>query len=957
MLIERQPDVQCPDWPPAPYKGLNYYTAADSPLFAQRDGETSLCAEIVGRYETKILLLHGRSGTGKSSFLRAGLLPRLLSGNAGFKCLRSISDITEPYLIRCTNDPIARLRSALIVALTSDPSLALTEKVRSSAAEILRRGNSSTLEDQVVESLELITQNLIGTLVLVFDQSEEVLTLSEDQQSAARKGAFFSMLEELCFRRLDLKIIISLRTEYYGQFCDWFRISPSLTVTTKKVGMEQFMLHGLQNRSDLKAAIERPTIKEGVGRYTAPFLKYGFQYEPGLVDKIAVDIVKHCGESSALPVMQIVCNDLYQSVIRFGQRHEIVLADYNRQGGVEGALDRFVDRSIGAAVRQAYHRPNTSEIGRWRDVLATLVARQEGGALTTLLSPTEKLVETARSKGLRGPIEECLTKMADEKLRLLRKVALVSPDHVNSENFSLGHDAIAASLFRWKEVRERLLEARKRLRRYAVFVTSVCIVLSIGTVLILGQSVLTRKTAIIATNNYAVSEPLLDARIRLLMLLASWSESSGAAKHFLPYEETKSEIVKTLMASPVNMFSAEAFGLSEDGKTIAFTKNNQVHVADVTDLQHPRLIGSVGSSDNPPEPSQLGPWSSVGFLSGLDEPVAYRDGQITMWRGQGNDLTKQVLNLNQLVDLGALKRTPFVEIAGGVIRATVWGQPKLMFQDVHYDAATKRLVAHPIREISDTGQFWPTYSESSSLMAFVKPVQGDSTQSDVVIASRSGDKRSDVRLLNPKPEQFDETIPEGRQPYLRSLAFSTRDETILVRDAPDRFFRFDLKDGNIGNKATLTIPPDAAKLGTVRPAFFSPRPLLAGTQLGDKSRLAWLTLKGIVEIETSEKFEFVQVNEPLLLPSISSLESANKLRYSGDGEMLMLFRQAAPGHVELRVWNTSDRRKSSLSDLSDGALRSEACKIAGFEEGGSKFTPDELKWVRIGRRQPCEGVR
>ena len=277
----------------------------------------------------------------------------------------------------------------------------------------------------------------------------EVLTLSSEERSSEKKTAFFSFLEEICFWRIDLKLIVCLRTEYYRQFCDRFRIGPSLSITTKKVGMEQFMLHGMQDESDLVAAIIRPTLRLNVGNLSPPHDKYQFEYAPGLAEAIAIDIVKHCGESSALPVMQIVCNDLYTSVVLQSRRPLIVFNDYRKQGGVEGALDRFIDQSIRSAVTKVARGPTNEEVEQWRDVISTLVARQEGGALTTLLSPTDELKDAARKKGLKHCIEECLVEMADEKYRLLRKVALISPGLQSTENFSLGHDALAASLFRW----------------------------------------------------------------------------------------------------------------------------------------------------------------------------------------------------------------------------------------------------------------------------------------------------------------------------------------------------------------------------------------------------------------------------------------------------------------------------------------------------------------------------
>jgi Novel STAND NTPase 1 len=76
-------------WPNNPYKGLSYYTPVDTGLFGARDRDVQLCAQLVAEEDLKVLLLHGTTGCGKSSFLRAGLIPYLESTVGGFQFLRT----------------------------------------------------------------------------------------------------------------------------------------------------------------------------------------------------------------------------------------------------------------------------------------------------------------------------------------------------------------------------------------------------------------------------------------------------------------------------------------------------------------------------------------------------------------------------------------------------------------------------------------------------------------------------------------------------------------------------------------------------------------------------------------------------------------------------------------------------------------------------------------------------
>jgi hypothetical protein len=82
--------------PSSPYRGLLYYESDWADIFAGRSEDSKNCAErLMG---APLLILHGRTGCGKSSFLRAGLAPFLeassypasfMRDEKGFKVVRS----------------------------------------------------------------------------------------------------------------------------------------------------------------------------------------------------------------------------------------------------------------------------------------------------------------------------------------------------------------------------------------------------------------------------------------------------------------------------------------------------------------------------------------------------------------------------------------------------------------------------------------------------------------------------------------------------------------------------------------------------------------------------------------------------------------------------------------------------------------------------------------------------
>ena len=107
-------DESQPHWPQLPYKGLGYYTEADAPLLAGRDDDVSHCAALLADWRTRLLLLHGSTACGKSSFLRAGLIPWLEGLGAGIEFARSETPTGSAIMfLRCTGEPLPKLANAI----------------------------------------------------------------------------------------------------------------------------------------------------------------------------------------------------------------------------------------------------------------------------------------------------------------------------------------------------------------------------------------------------------------------------------------------------------------------------------------------------------------------------------------------------------------------------------------------------------------------------------------------------------------------------------------------------------------------------------------------------------------------------------------------------------------------------------------------------------------------------
>ena len=106
------------------------------------------------------------------------------------------------------------------------------------------------------EILARIADRLPYALVVVFDQIEEVFTLAKTPEEVAGRDHALRMLQRVVDVRADVKLIISLRTEYYGRLLDHLRAG-----RRDLTGVRDELLRDF-SRSALIEAITRPTSEK-----------------------------------------------------------------------------------------------------------------------------------------------------------------------------------------------------------------------------------------------------------------------------------------------------------------------------------------------------------------------------------------------------------------------------------------------------------------------------------------------------------------------------------------------------------------------------------------------------------------------------------------------------------------------------------------------------------------------
>jgi hypothetical protein len=342
-----------------PYKGLAAFEAADAPYYFGRE---RLIAELIARFVGGTFLgLVGDSGSGKSSALRAGLLPALAGG-----VLPGSGDWPQ-VLMRPGEHPVSELVRALARAL---PDMALPADDPSLALDVALGALASGQR-----------------LVLVVDQFEEVFNTTRDD---AERSAFIDLLTR---ERAGLRVIVALRADHYGRCAAY----PALA---RLLGSDQVLVGPLSSK-EIAAVIEHPAQRVGL------------RVEPALTAALVADAGS---EPGVLPLLETCLLELW------GAREDarLTLAAYRASGGLQGAIARLAEATYAEldAHRQAVARAlllrlagpgEGTELVRRRVTLEELDAESDAvlgevlGTLTAarLLTTGEGHVEVAHEALLR----------------------------------------------------------------------------------------------------------------------------------------------------------------------------------------------------------------------------------------------------------------------------------------------------------------------------------------------------------------------------------------------------------------------------------------------------------------------------------------------------------------------------------------------------------------------------
>lgn len=257
-----------------PFPGLRPFEFDESHLFFGRDGQSEQLISKLGR--TRFLAVVGTSGSGKSSLVRAGLLPALLGG-----FMPSAGSGWRIAILRPGNDPVGNLARAL-----NDPQVFGSEIEENAAVQIaiaeatLRRG-SLGLVDAVRQAAMPENEHLL----VVVDQFEEIFRfarLAQDEAYNNAAAAFVKLvLEASRQREVPIYVVLTMRSDYLGD-CSHFWGLP------EAINESQYLIPRL-TRDQLREAI------------TGPVAVGGGDITPRLVNRLLNDVGDN---QDQLPILQ-----------------------------------------------------------------------------------------------------------------------------------------------------------------------------------------------------------------------------------------------------------------------------------------------------------------------------------------------------------------------------------------------------------------------------------------------------------------------------------------------------------------------------------------------------------------------------------------------------------------------------------------------------------------------------
>jgi parallel beta-helix repeat protein len=307
--------------PRNPYKGLQAFRQEDQHDFFGRDAlidtlsntlADTLQAERPNQQNGRLLAIIGPSGSGKSSVMMAGLLPRLRQGEIAGSDTWIYLDPMVPGV-----RPLESLALALAERLPDRSLLAIRQDLEEDSARGLHQ-------------LAMALTHRQGTRVLLcIDQFEELFTLTSAQDE--REQFLELLVTALSEPRGPVVVVLTLRADFYDRVL-------SSSVLCPLIEQHQCVIPPMDVQ-ELRMVIEQP----------ARLADVQLTFEGDLVGDLLFEMQ---GQAEALPLLEFALDQLFHR--RRG--HQLTREAYEDVGGVKGALIRQAESTYASLPSEEHRR-------------------------------------------------------------------------------------------------------------------------------------------------------------------------------------------------------------------------------------------------------------------------------------------------------------------------------------------------------------------------------------------------------------------------------------------------------------------------------------------------------------------------------------------------------------------------------------------------------------------------
>jgi hypothetical protein len=419
--------------PATPHKGLMPYAEEDAPFFFGREAEREIIA--ANLLASRLTLLYGTSGVGKSSVLRAGVARHLRQ-----VAQQNLAERGTPEFV--------------VVVFSSwrdDPLGGLADRVQDSVAQAMKGQTPEPLQPSraLAQTLQAWTEHVGGDLLIILDQFEEYFLYHAQEDGEGTFAVEFPRAVD----RPDLRVtfLVSIREDSLAKLDRFKGRIPNL--------FDNYLRIEHLDREAARSAIEKP-----IEQYNRRRATDGQQVniEPALVEALLEQVrtgqvvlgeagrgVIEGGASPTYaevgietPYLQLVMTRLWKEEMDVGSR-ALRLETLNGLGGAARIVRTHLDAEMSALP------PNE------QDVAARVFHYLVTPSGTKIAHTVSDLVEYAQLP--QTQLTPVLEKLSGGDIRILRPVA--PSDQLAMWRYEIFHDVLAAAILNW---RARYMRAQER---------------------------------------------------------------------------------------------------------------------------------------------------------------------------------------------------------------------------------------------------------------------------------------------------------------------------------------------------------------------------------------------------------------------------------------------------------------------------------------------------------------